>query len=354
MQYQDFLADLRAKTETVSDIERMIRTLKARKAEQDREVESEFAAMAVALCKTAGFDLTRHDPQRILGALRQVVERLDGKRHDARLMKAGEELLDQFIETLAQVKSGTAHAGVKAIDSDLVIDPQETKPTDLLVVLQKNPVGYANGGDESAGQPVGDQIDALAQRLGLKRYTHVNQRNPVCVLVGEARPIDLADLIESHDGVLLRNASDGRFRGPPPPQASSSETDQDVVTAPEPSDGTDDQQKAAPRFAMQADIPDDDHVDDKTDQVPPALLDVDGSTPDHPDEAQSSPTQSSTRSVLEGRTWSAEDRPDGAPRTPERLGHGADEARQSAKTPPKTSASHDHKVSGSGKGDLSS
>lgn len=346
MQYQDFLADLRAKTEKISDIERTIRTLKARKAEQDREVENELAAMAVAFVRTAGFDLTRHDPQRILGAFRQAVERLDGKRHDGQLMKAGEELLDQFIETLAKVKSGAAHAGEKAIDSDLVIDPQETKPTNLLVVLQKNPVGYANGGDESAGQSVGDQIDALAQRLRLKRYTHVNQRNPVCVLVGEARPIDLADLIESHDGVLLRNASDGRFRGPTPPQASSSETDRDVVTASEPSNGTHDQQKALPRFAIEADMPDDDHVDDETDHVPLALLDVDDPTPDDaPDEAQSS-----ARSVLQRRSWSAEDLPDVASRTHEQHGHGADQARHSAKT----STSPDDEVSASRKEDLSS
>lgn len=349
MHYQDFLADLRAKSEKISDVERTIRALNAQKAEQDREVERELASIAVALIKTAGLDLTRHDPQLILGALRWVVERLDGQRHDARLMKAGEELLDPFIETLAKVKSGTAHAGEKAIDAVMVIDPQETKPTDLLVVLQKNPVGYANGGDESAGQSVGDQIDALAQRLGLKRYTHVNPRNPVCVLVGKARPIDLADLIDRHDGVILRNASGGRFSGPTPPQASSGTPDSDVVTAPEPSDGTRDQQKASPRFAMQAHIPDDDHVDDKTDHVPSALLDVDDPTTDDPPDR----AQPSVRKVLQKRTWSAEDLPDVASRTPDQHGQDADQAGHSAKTIT-TSASADNEVSGSREEDLSS
>lgn len=343
MHYQDYLADLRAKSEKVSNIERTIRALNAQKAEHDRAVESELATMAVALFKTAGFDLTRHDPQLILGALIGVVERLNAKRHDARLMKAGEKLLEQFIETLAQVKSGAAHAGEKAIDAGMVIDPQETTPTDLLVVLQKNPVDYAQIGDAPAGQSVGDQIDALAQHLGLKRYTHVNPRNPVCVLVGEARPIDLADLIESHDGVILRNASDGRFRGPTPPQESSNETDRDVVTASEPSDGTRDQQKASPRFAMEADILDDDYMDDKTDAVPLALLDLDDPTTDDPQ----NDAKSSARSLLQKRPWSAEDFSDIASRTHEQHGHGADQARASAAT----TSSDVNEVSGSSEED---
>ena len=214
MSLGDILSAFRDTNAKVNEIDRMISDLNRQKSKQARAVQREIDLMLIALMRTVGIDLTRHDPQKVLGALVEVCERLDGEVHTRRLMNSGAALLDRFAEILNQLKSGSDPFKTSGKEGILIVDPGVSDPTDVIVVLQKNPIGEAGINDEMAGQSTGDRVDAVANRFGLRRYTHISSRNPVCVLVGEVRPIDIADFVERHDGVIVHNRSNGRFKGP--------------------------------------------------------------------------------------------------------------------------------------------
>jgi len=225
MTLDDFLSAFRDTNAKVSEIDRMISDLNRQKNKQARAIQREIDLMLIALMRTVGIDLTRHDPQKVLGALVEVCERLDGDVHNRRLMNSGAALLDRFAEILDQLKSGSDRFEATGTDGILVVDPSLSDPTDVIVLLQRNPVGEAGIGDEMAGQSTGDTVGAVANRFGLRRYTHVSSRNPVCVLVGEVRPIDIADFVERHDGVIVHNRSNGRFKGPSVTDSAQSSDD---------------------------------------------------------------------------------------------------------------------------------
>lgn len=214
MSLDEILRTFRDTNARVNEIDRVISDLNLQKNKQARAVQREIDYMLIALMRTVGIDLTRHDPQKVLGALVEVCERLGGDVHTKRLMNSGAALLDRFAEILDQVKSGSDRFEATGTEEILVVDPSVSDPTDVIVVLQKNPAGEAGIDDAMAGQSTGDTVGAVANRFGLRRYTHISSRNPVCVLVGEVRPIDIADFVERHDGVIVHNRSNGRFKGP--------------------------------------------------------------------------------------------------------------------------------------------
>lgn len=225
MSLNQILSAFRDTNARVNEIDRMISDLNRQKNQQARAVQREIDLMLIALMRTVGIDLTRHDPQKVLGALVEVCERLDGDVHTRRLMNSGAALLDRFAEILDQVKSGSDPFETSGTEGILVVDPSVSDPTDVIVVLQRNPIGEAGIDDEMAGQSTGDTVGAVANRFGLRRYTHISSRNPVCVLVGEVRPIDIADFVERHDGVIVHNRSNGRFKGPSVTDAAQSPDD---------------------------------------------------------------------------------------------------------------------------------
>jgi len=226
MSISDLLNEFNQRKDAVAELKQAINALQQKKSADETALEREIRDLVIALFKTVGIDVTAHDLHTLLGAADRMADPLHSGRDANRLRKHGKHLEERFLSALAEVKSGPLHADQIMIDEGLIVDPHGTMPVDLLLVLQKNPVETAMHGNAASNRSPGDQIDSVANRYGLKRYTHINARNPVCVLVGEVKPADVARFADEHDGVMLRNKSGGRFRsrGPAEKKASSSKS----------------------------------------------------------------------------------------------------------------------------------
>ena len=224
MSISDFLNEFNQRKAAVAEFKREINALQQKKSADETALEREIRDLVIALFKTVGIDVTAHDLHTLLGAAERIADHLHSGRDADRLRKRGKDLEERFVTALAEVKTKRLHADQIMIDEGLLVDRHATTPVDLLLVLQKNPVENTMHGNAASNRSPGDQIDSVANRYGLKRYTHINARNPVCVLVGEVKPADIARFADEHDGVMLRNKSGGRFRsrGPAEKKASSS------------------------------------------------------------------------------------------------------------------------------------
>ena len=224
MSTSDFLNEFNQRKDAVAKFKREINALQQKKSADETALEREIRDLVIALFKTVGIDVTAHDLHTLLGAAARIADHLHSGRDADRLRKRGKDLEERFVTALAEVKTKPLHADQIMIDEGLLVDRHATTPVDLLLVLQKNPVENTMHGNAASNRSPGDQIDSVANRYGLKRYTHINARNPVCVLVGEVKPADIARFADEHDGVMLRNKSGGRFRsrGPAEKKASSS------------------------------------------------------------------------------------------------------------------------------------
>lgn len=221
MSLEELLQGFTEKTVTIDELKRKLRALKREAEADENALDHEIRDIAIALMKAVGLDLKPDNLLIVLGALFEAVGMLRNDKHHQRLRKIGKGLEERFATILKQVKAGRDHADAVAIDDDLLVDPQGTEPVDLFVILQKNPTGSPQDENTTSKQHVGDLIDAVASQLSLKRYTHISSRNPVCVLAGEVKPIDVAGLADRYDGVIVRNKSGGKFRGPDPSRSGS-------------------------------------------------------------------------------------------------------------------------------------
>lgn len=209
MSLAELLRDFTERTQTIEEVRRQLRTLQRQARDDETALDRETRHITMASFKTVGIELTPHNLAVVLGAMRKVADWINDARQRELLRKSGEALIEQFTEVLASVKAGADHVDSMISDDGLLVDPQSTAPVDLLVILQRNPIDVTGTDGKTS-----DQIDAVAHRYGLKRYTHVNSRNPVCVLVGEVSPNSIADFVDQHDGVMVHNRSGGTFRGP--------------------------------------------------------------------------------------------------------------------------------------------
>lgn len=209
MSLAELLREFTERTQVVEEVRRQLRTLQRQALDDETALDRETRDIAIASFKTVGIELTPHNLAVVLGAMRKAADWISDARQHERLRKSGEALIEQFTEVLVSVKSGPDHANPMNSNDGLLVDPQSSAPVDLLVILQRNPIDVAGADGKTS-----DQIDAVAYQYGLKRYTHVNARNPVCVLVGEASPNSIAEFVDQHDGVMVRNRSSGTFRGP--------------------------------------------------------------------------------------------------------------------------------------------
>ena len=209
MSLAELLRDFTERTQTIEEVRRQLRTLQRQARDDETALDRETRHITIASFKTVGIELTPHNLAVVLGAMRKVADWINDARQRELLRKSGEALIEQFTEVLASVKAGADHVDPMITSDGLLVDPQSTAPVDLLVILQRNPIDVTGTDGKTS-----DQIDAVAHRYGLKRYTHVNSRNPVCVLVGEVSPNSIADFVDQHDGVMVHNRSGGTFRGP--------------------------------------------------------------------------------------------------------------------------------------------
>ncbi len=209
MSLAELLQDFTERTQTIEEVRRQLRTLQRQARDDETALDRETRHITIASFKTVGIELTPHNLAVVLGAVRKAADWINDARQHERLRKSGEALIEQFTEVLASIKAGPDHVDPMISDDGLLVDPQSTAPVDLLVILQRNPIDVTGTDGKTS-----DQIDAVAHRYGLKRYTHVNSRNPVCVLVGEVPPNSIADFVDQHDGVMIHNRSGGTFRGP--------------------------------------------------------------------------------------------------------------------------------------------
>jgi hypothetical protein len=240
MSISELLNEFIQRKEAVAEFKRELNALQRKKAADEIALDREVRDVAIALLKAVGIDLTEHDFEKMLGAAAEMADRLQSGRDDDRLRKRGKEFEERFANAFAEVKAGPRHTDPITIDEGLLVDPHATSPVDLFVVLQKNPVETSPNGDATSDRSTRDQIDAVASHLGLKRYTHISSRNPVCVLVGKVKPTDIARFVDEHDGVMLRNNSGGTFKGPNParktPPSNSPKEVSETRTAAAPSD----------------------------------------------------------------------------------------------------------------------
>jgi len=245
MSLDELLQGFSEKTVTIDELKRELHALQRRAQADETALDRETRDIAIALIKAVGIDLKPDNLLIVLGALFEVAERLRSEKHHDRLRKIGKGLEERFATILRQVKAGRDHADAVAIDDSLLVDPQGNEPVDLFIILQRNPT--ESHGDDGTGsdQPVRDQIDAVASRHGLKRYTHISSRNPVCVLVGEVKPIEVTVLADRYDGVMVRNKSGGTFRGPDPSAAASASTSSAPATKASKRSGAGEQDQAS-------------------------------------------------------------------------------------------------------------
>ncbi|MGY6567782.1 MAG: hypothetical protein ACXIVE_02195 [Salinarimonas sp.] len=214
MSLDELLRSFTDRTETINELRRQLHALQRQAHGDEIALDRETRDLAIAFFKTVGIELTPRNLVIVLGAMGKMAEWLRDARQQDRLRKSGEALIDQFTAILEAVKTGPDHVDPMIMKDGLLVDPQSSTPVDMLVILQKNPVDAAGIDGTTSDQSVRDRIDAAADRHGLKRYTHISSRNPVCVLVGEVAPNAIASFVDHHVGLMVRNRSGGTFRGP--------------------------------------------------------------------------------------------------------------------------------------------
>lgn len=310
MSLEELLQGFTEKTVTIDELKRKLLALQREAEADENALDRETRDIAIALIKAVGIELKPDNLLIVLGALFEVAERLRNDKHHDRLRKIGKGLEERFATILRQVKTVRDHADAIAIDDDLLVNPHGSEPVDLLVILQKNPTG--NPGDDGtiSKQHARDLIDPIARRHGLKRYTHVNGRNPVCVLVGEVKPIDIARLADRYDGVIVRNKSGGKFRGPDSSESGScsatSSAPETVPSEPSPPEEKGQVSGASPEQRAEDVASISDTKSDAPDPLPEANtpdtdqnVKGDGATPVRPVTASRKPTPK----VPEGYRW---------------------------------------------------
>jgi len=214
MSLDELLQSFTERTETINELRRQLHALQRQARGDEIALDRETRDLAIALFKTVGIELTPHNLAVVLGTMRKAADWINDARQRDRLRKSGEALIDQFTAILEAVKTGPDHVDPMIMNDGLLVDPQSSTPIDMLVILQKNPVDAAGVDGTTSDQSVRDRIDAAADHHGLKRYTHISSRNPVCVLVGEVAPNAIASFVDQHVGLMVRNRSGGTFRGP--------------------------------------------------------------------------------------------------------------------------------------------
>lgn len=178
---------------------------------------------SAALMACAGIDPVKHNEASILGALMQSQEALAASEEDSE--EARSIAADLTCRGASRLKD-LAHeeASTKSLSSPVVdlavggggIDLSSDVPTNVLILLFRDPVAADLAmlvKDEVPGKYPAN-LEALYEKMGLRAYTSVKPRCPVCSLVGTVAPREVCFLVAKYGGYIVHNPSPERFKGP--------------------------------------------------------------------------------------------------------------------------------------------
>lgn len=165
--------------------------------------------IAAALIMTAQINFDEFSLQQILGDLLQLNERLSDKAYAEKceaLAKKQSQKLDENFDDVIAIEARTT-ASLRR--SNHFIEPELDEMCHVLVILPENPYDqYDIEGDEDA---MIECINDVVASMNLTCTNCVGGRSPVCVLIGLARPIDIALFVKNHRGEMMYNFTNKRF-----------------------------------------------------------------------------------------------------------------------------------------------
>ena len=168
--------------------------------------------IAAALIMTAQINFDDFSLHQILGDLLQLNKRLSDKAHAAQCEALGKQQSQKLDENFDDVLAIEARTSTSLRRSSHFIEPELDEMCHVLVILPENPHDlYDIEDDEDA---MIERINDVVSSMNLTCTNCVSSRSPVCVLVGLARPIDIALFVKRHGGQMMYNFTNKTFDMP--------------------------------------------------------------------------------------------------------------------------------------------
>jgi len=167
--------------------------------------------VAAALIMTAQINFDDFSLQQILGDLLQLNERLSDKAYAAKCEDLGKQQSQQLDDNFDDVLAIEARTSASLRRSSNFIDPESHEFTNVIIFLPENPYDLY---DIEHEEEMIERINDVVSSMNLMCTNCVGERSPVCVLVGFARPIDIALFVKKYRGQMMYNFTNKSFDMP--------------------------------------------------------------------------------------------------------------------------------------------
>lgn len=165
--------------------------------------------IAAALIMTAQINFDDFSLRQILGDLLQLNERLSDKAYAGKCEELGKQQSQKLDENFDDVLAIEARTSASLRRSSHFTDPESHELTNLIIFLPENPSDMYDISDNE--ETTIERINNVVTSMNLKCTNCVGERSPVCVLIGLARPIDIALFVKNHGGQMMYNFTNKRF-----------------------------------------------------------------------------------------------------------------------------------------------
>ncbi|MGY6567784.1 MAG: hypothetical protein ACXIVE_02205 [Salinarimonas sp.] len=168
-----------------------------------------FRDVCATLMVTAKTDFTKYDLFEIAGDMLQQDSRLSDNDYRAQCAELGKEHAQKLDENFDEVSSIDVNKVENTLDRSGVVDPESREFTDLIIFLPEHPCDVDDV--EGYEDAMIERINELVEPMNLTCTNCLVGHSPVCVLIGVARPVDVALFVKRHRGKMMYNFTNKKF-----------------------------------------------------------------------------------------------------------------------------------------------